>query len=105
MCLSSGICMAGVRDLGLAQLPISLMSALAVVHLSSEQFSGAHVTPRSVCLSQGLFNLAGAWLGVMPCCHGVSGIAAHVSPPPSIEQGLTSLNLSISSAGQAKKRL
>jgi len=35
------------------------------------------LAPRAVAVSVGAMNLAGCAFGVMPCCHGAGGLAAH----------------------------
>jgi len=61
------------------QLPLTtLNSVVAVCHLSEELFPGSAARPTKVAVSVGLMNLAGGWVGTMPCCHGAGGLAAQV---------------------------
>mmetsp|Transcript_37344 Transcript_37344/g.105360 ORF Transcript_37344/g.105360 Transcript_37344/m.105360 type:complete len:561 (-) Transcript_37344:95-1777(-) len=61
------------------QLPLTtLNSVVAVCHLSEELFPSKPAGPSKVAVSVGLMNLAGGWLGAMPCCHGAGGLAAQV---------------------------
>ena len=69
---------AGILKAGLPQLPLTtLNSVVAVCALSKELFPDRPASPKRVATSVGLMNLAGAAAGVMPCCHGAGGLAAH----------------------------
>ncbi|KAI3977337.1 hypothetical protein MKX01_000250 [Papaver californicum] len=58
------------------QLPLSVLnSVIAVCKLSSDLFPGKDFSATSVSVSVGIMNLAGCWLGAMPCCHGAGGLA------------------------------
>ncbi|XP_026440700.1 molybdate transporter 1-like [Papaver somniferum] len=58
------------------QLPLSVLnSVVAVCKLSSDLFPGKDFSATSVSISVGIMNLAGCWLGAMPCCHGAGGLA------------------------------
>ncbi|RZC71672.1 hypothetical protein C5167_034854 [Papaver somniferum] len=58
------------------QLPLSVLnSVIAVCKLSSDLFPGKDFSATSVSVSVGVMNLAGCWLGAMPCCHGAGGLA------------------------------
>ncbi|KAI3923716.1 hypothetical protein MKW98_011346 [Papaver atlanticum] len=58
------------------QLPLSVLnSVIAVCKLSSDLFPGKDFSATSVSISVGVMNLAGCWLGAMPCCHGAGGLA------------------------------
>jgi predicted benzoate:H+ symporter BenE len=68
----------GVVKAGLPQLPLTtLNSVVAVCALSGQLFPDRPATPKMVATSVGAMNLAGAAIGVMPCCHGAGGLAAH----------------------------
>ena len=72
---------AGIVRAGLPQLPVTtLNSVVAVCQLSADVFPGRGATPVAVSTSVGLMNLAGAWFGAMPCCHGAGGLAAQARP-------------------------
>ena len=69
---------AGILKAGLPQLPLTtLNSVVAVCALSKDLFPDRPASPKRVATSVGLMNLAGAAAGVMPCCHGAGGLAAH----------------------------
>ena len=73
---------AGIIRAGLPQLPVTtLNSVVAVCQLSADAFPGRAASPVAVATSVGLMNLAGAWFGAMPCCHGAGGLAAQARPP------------------------
>ena len=58
------------------QIPLTaLNSVIAVCALSSHLFPGRDCRPKRVAISVGLMNLAGAWFGAMPMCHGAGGLA------------------------------
>ncbi|KAI3913478.1 hypothetical protein MKW98_003957 [Papaver atlanticum] len=58
------------------QLPLSVLNyVIAVCKLSSDLFPGKDFSATSVSISVGIMNLAGCWLGAMPCCHGAGGLA------------------------------
>src|SRR5205814_6147517 len=60
----------------LPQIPLTtLNSVIAVCALSVDLFPERPATPRRVAVSVGLMNLAGAWFGAMPMCHGAGGLA------------------------------
>lgn len=62
----------------LGQLPLTLLnSIIAVTHLSADLLP-ALPTPSApeIGLSVAVMNLAGAWFGAMPTCHGSGGLAA-----------------------------
>ena len=69
----------GVVEAGVAQLPLTtLNSVIAVCALSTDLFPDRpRVEPRTVAVSVGAMNLVGCAFGVMPCCHGAGGLAAH----------------------------
>ena len=68
----------GIVKAGLPQLPLTtLNSVVAVCALSKELFPDRPAAPKRVATSVGAMNLAGAAIGVMPCCHGAGGLAAH----------------------------
>lgn len=68
----------GIVKAGLPQLPLTtLNSVVAVCALSKELFPDRPAAPTRVATSVGAMNLAGAAIGVMPCCHGAGGLAAH----------------------------
>ena len=76
--LAAGDVAAGILKAGLPQLPLTtLNSVVAVCALSEELFPDRPASPRRVATSVGAMNLAGAAAGVMPCCHGAGGLAAH----------------------------
>jgi SulP family sulfate permease len=63
------------------QLPLTFGNAVvAVADLSHEYFGprARRVTPSAVCLSCGVGNVASAFMGGMPMCHGAGGLTAHV---------------------------
>lgn len=62
------------------QIPMTLGNAvMAYTDLSKTYFKedSSRVTNRAACISMGLANLMGAFLGGMPLCHGAGGLAAH----------------------------
>lgn len=64
----------------LPQLPMTIGNAVvANADLSHEYFKekSGKVTYRALCISMGLANLASAFSGGMPLCHGAGGLAAH----------------------------
>lgn len=70
----------GVLMGGLPQLPLTtLNSVIAVCALAGDLFPdrSTQLAPKNVAVSVGAMNLAGCALGVMPCCHGAGGLAAH----------------------------
>ena len=75
---AAGDVAAGILKAGLPQLPLTtLNSVVAVCALSKELFPDRPASPKKVAVSVGAMNLAGAAAGVMPCCHGAGGLAAH----------------------------
>lgn len=69
-----------VTDLALPQLALTLTNAVFLTALVAGDLFGAraaHVTPRRLCLTSGLANLALAPMGALPMCHGAGGVAAH----------------------------
>ncbi|MEX5727197.1 putative benzoate:H+ symporter BenE [Rhodovulum iodosum] len=70
----------GVGALALPQLSLTLTNAILLTALVAQDLHGeraARVTPRRLCLTSGLANLALAPLGALPMCHGAGGVAAH----------------------------
>ena len=68
----------GILKAGLPQLPLTtLNSIVAVCALSKDLFPDRPASPKLVATSVGAMNLVGAAIGVMPCCHGAGGLAAH----------------------------
>ena len=71
----------GVLRAGLPQLPLTtLNSVVATCALAKDLFPDKQetgVTPTGVAVSVGAMNLCGLGLGVLPCCHGAGGLAAH----------------------------
>ncbi len=66
--------------LALPQLALTLANAVLLTALvAGERFGAraAHVTPRRLCLTTGLANLALCPFGALPMCHGAGGLAAH----------------------------
>jgi SulP family sulfate permease len=64
----------------LPQLPMTLGNAVIANADLSEQYFGEdsrRVTPKALCVSMGLANIAAFALGGMPLCHGAGGLAAH----------------------------
>jgi len=69
---------------GLAQLPLTLLNSVVAVSALADCLYAADRPPAAarrwrpsvVATSVGLMNLAGAWFGVMPACHGAGGLAA-----------------------------
>jgi MFS superfamily sulfate permease-like transporter len=60
----------------LPQIPLTtLNSVIAVCALSVDLFPDRPAEPRTVAVSVGLMNLAAAWFGGMPMCHGAGGLA------------------------------
>lgn len=62
------------------QLPLSLGNAvLSTADVAREYYGerAARVTPKAICTSMGLANLAIGLLGGMPVCHGAGGLTAH----------------------------
>ena len=69
----------GVLRAGLPQLPLTtLNSVVATCALAKDLFPDKpEVRPTGVAVSVGAMNLCGVAFGVMPCCHGAGGLAAH----------------------------
>jgi MFS superfamily sulfate permease-like transporter len=60
----------------LPQIPLTaLNSCVAVCALSGDLFPERPAGVRRVAVSVGLMNLASAWFGAMPMCHGAGGLA------------------------------
>ena len=60
----------------LPQIPLTILnSVVAVCALSGDLFPDRRAEPRKVAVSVGIMNLAGAWFGAMPMCHGAGGLA------------------------------
>jgi hypothetical protein len=70
----------GTLFLALPQLPLTLGNAIIAIREENNRLFPAHpVTDRSVAVSTGLMNLAGACVGGVPMCHGAGGMAGHVA--------------------------
>lgn len=70
----------GLFTLALPQLALTLSNAVLLTALVAGDCFGpraARVTPRRLCLTSGIANLALAPLGAMPMCHGAGGLVAH----------------------------
>jgi Molybdate transporter of MFS superfamily len=66
--------------LALPQLPLTLGNAVIAIREENNRLFPAHpVTERSVATSTGLMNLAAAFVGGVPMCHGAGGMAGHVA--------------------------
>jgi SulP family sulfate permease len=66
--------------LALPQLPLTLgNSVFATAETARESFGdeASRMTPRPLCVSLALANLAAGALGAMPLCHGSGGLTAH----------------------------
>ncbi len=64
----------------LPQLPMTIGNAvLANADLARRYFNGKayRSTDKALCISMGLANIGGFFLGGMPMCHGAGGLAAH----------------------------
>jgi SulP family sulfate permease len=62
------------------QLPLTFGNAVVAVTDVAHRLFGEQartVTPRNVCRSAGIGNIAAAVIGGMPMCHGSSGLTAH----------------------------
>jgi MFS superfamily sulfate permease-like transporter len=72
--------MVGTMFLALPQLPLTLGNAvIAIREENNRLFPHRPVTEKSVAISTGLMNLAGAPLGGVPMCHGAGGMAGHIA--------------------------
>jgi MFS superfamily sulfate permease-like transporter len=70
----------GTLFLALPQIPLTLGNALIAVREENNRlFPYLPVTEKSVAISTGLMNLAGAAVGGVPMCHGAGGMAGHVA--------------------------
>jgi hypothetical protein len=70
----------GTLFLALPQLPLTLGNAvIAIREENNRLFPDRAVTDRSVAISTGVMNVAGAALGGVPMCHGAGGMAGHVA--------------------------
>jgi len=70
--------LAGVVFLALPQLPLTFGNAiLALKEENNRLFPDRPVTERTVSVSTGLMNVAGAAIGGVPMCHGAGGMAGH----------------------------
>lgn len=66
--------------LALPQLPLTLGNSVFATAETAREFFGeeaARMTPRRLCVSLALANLAAGVLGAMPLCHGSGGLTAH----------------------------
>jgi len=70
----------GALTAGLGQLPLTtLNSIIAVAHLAADLLPASPApSTTGLGLSVAAMNLAGAWFGAMPVCHGSGGLAAQV---------------------------
>ena len=60
----------------LPQIPLTILnSVVAVCALSADLFPDRRAEPKRVAVSVGAMNLAAAWFGAMPMCHGAGGLA------------------------------
>ncbi|MBY5987032.1 putative sulfate/molybdate transporter [Roseovarius atlanticus] len=69
-----------ITDLALPQLALTLTNAViltAIVARDSYGARAARVTPKRLCLTSGVANLALSPFGALPMCHGAGGVAAH----------------------------
>jgi MFS superfamily sulfate permease-like transporter len=72
--------MVGTVFLALPQLPLTLGNAVIAIREENNRLFPHHpVTEKSVAISTGLMNLAGAPLGGVPMCHGAGGMAGHIA--------------------------
>lgn len=70
----------GTLFLALPQLPLTLGNAvIAIREENNRLFPDRAVTDRSVAISTGLMNVAGAAVGGVPMCHGAGGMAGHIA--------------------------
>jgi hypothetical protein len=68
----------GVVVLAIPQLPLTFGNAiLAIKEENNRLFPQRRTSERSLSLSTGLINLAGAGIGGVPMCHGAGGMAGH----------------------------
>lgn len=68
----------GVIFLAAPQLPLTFGNAiLALKEENNRLFPDRAVSEKTVCLSTGLMNVAGAAIGGVPMCHGAGGMAGH----------------------------
>jgi MFS superfamily sulfate permease-like transporter len=66
----------GMLGAGLGQIPLTLTNAtIATVALIRDYFPEKGVSERKLLLNQGVMNVAGAFFGGMPMCHGAQGLA------------------------------
>ena len=69
-----------VADLALPQLALTLTNAVFLTSLVARDSYGgraARVTPKRLCLTSGVANLALSPFGALPMCHGAGGVTAH----------------------------
>ncbi len=72
--------MIGTLFLALPQMPLTLGNAvIAISEENNRLFPALPVTEKSVAISTGIMNIAGAALGGVPMCHGAGGMAGHVA--------------------------
>lgn len=70
----------GTLFLSLPQLPLTLGNAvIAIREENNRLFPARPVTDRSVAISTGVMNIAGAAIGGVPMCHGAGGMAGHIA--------------------------
>lgn len=70
----------GTAFLALPQLPLTLGNAIIAVREENNRlFPDRAVTDNAVAISTGVMNLATAFLGGVPMCHGAGGMAGHVA--------------------------
>jgi hypothetical protein len=66
----------GMLGAGLGQIPLTLTNAtIATAVLIRDYFPEKSVSERKLLLNQGVMNIAGAFFGGMPMCHGAQGLA------------------------------
>ncbi|HVT52228.1 MAG TPA: putative sulfate/molybdate transporter [Dongiaceae bacterium] len=70
----------GTLFLALPQVPLTLGNAIiAITEENNRLFPDRPVTERKVALSTGIMNLASAFVGGIPMCHGAGGMAGHIA--------------------------
>ncbi len=75
---STGDMLQGLVLLALPQIPLSLGNSLFAAHqMAADLFPERRVTLRTIGYTYSLLNVASAFLGGVPVCHGSGGMAGH----------------------------
>jgi hypothetical protein len=71
--------LAGTVVLGIPQVPLTLGNAIIGTAAENNQhFPDRPVTAKTISIDHGVMNLASAFIGGIPMCHGAGGMAGHI---------------------------